>query len=434
MGERPGGSLYRILRISWEMNARTNTAILRGTTVAMALAAVSLGLYLNKARKDIARPVGGAKAAATPALPTATPPEPKVVRKSWEDLRSTNYAEFVAKLRAFGCPEQTVRDIVITEIAKAYALRRAEVRRQGKPYEYWRTQDPADPKIEREIAALQREQHKLVRDLFGIELASMRAQYWAEDNNPPEYDFLPEDKREKLMEMLARYDAKEEEIYSRSQGTPEPKDEQELRRLEQERAKELQALLTPEEREQYDMRYSTIAQTLRGYLGGIQPTEEEFQKLFRVYKKYEKDLSEGFMTVQATREQIRTPERVAAERGLQEEIRTTLGEARFAELQRSHDPAYETLVQVAQRFNLPSEIPAEVYNLKAQAEQQKFEVDSNSKLTPEQRLAALTAIAQETERALNSRLGPEVYQTYARAAGDWIEGLNQPDVQHRFSR
>ena len=47
---------------------------------------------------------------------------------------------------------------------------------------------------------------------------------------------------------------------------------------------------------------------------------------------------------------------------------------------------------------------------------------------------AQTVAAQETERALNSRLGPAVYQTYARSAGDWIEGLNQPDVQHRFSR
>lgn len=416
------------------MNARTNTAILRGTTVAMALTAVGLGLYVNKARRGIAPSSECAKVGVSASAPTTTASGPKVVRKSWDDLRATNYVEFVAKLRAFGCPEQTVRDIVITDIAKAYALRRAEVRRQGKPYQFWRVQDPADPNIERQIAALQREQHKLVRDLFGIELASARAQYWAEDSDPPDYAFLPEDKRDKLMEMLARYEAKEEEIYAHSQGTPEPKDEQELRRLEQERAKELQSLLTPEEREQYDMRYSTIAQSLRGYLGGIQPTEEEFQKLFRVYKKYEKDLSEGFMTVQATREQIRTPERLAAERGLQEEIRATLGEVRFAELQRSQDPAYETLVQVAQRFNLPSEIPAEVYNLKSQAEQQKFQIDSNPKLTPEQRLTALSAIARETERALTSTLGPEVYHTYARTAGDWIEGLNQPDVQHRFSR
>jgi hypothetical protein len=415
------------------MNARRNIALLCGTTGILIIAAIALTVSLNQ--RPIINLLSVQRSTATLRTSAPTPSartNAALPSITWSSLQATNYPEYIARLRAFGCPEQTVRDIVITDIAKLYAAKRAEVRRGGETYRFWRAQDPGDPNVERQLAALQREQHKLVRDLFGIELASVRAQYWADDNNQPDYDFLPSDKQQRLTELLARYEAKEEQIYSRSQGSPDLKDENELHRLEQERATELQALLSPEEREQYDLRYSAIAQNLRAQLGGIEPTEEEFKKLFRVYKKYEKDLSEGFTTDQATREQTRTPEREAAERAFQREMRAALGEARFAELQRSQDPAYETLVQVAQRFNLSRDIPAEVYSLKSQAEQQKFEIDSNPKLTPEQRLAALSAIARETERALSSTLGPDVYHTYARAAGDWIESLNQPEIQSSY--
>src|ERR1700749_813691 len=43
---------------------------------------------------------------------------------TWEQVTSTNYLEFVKNLRAIGCPEQTVRDIVTSEINRVYARRR----------------------------------------------------------------------------------------------------------------------------------------------------------------------------------------------------------------------------------------------------------------------------------------------------------------------
>src|ERR1700742_2319118 len=43
---------------------------------------------------------------------------------TWEQITSTNYLEFVKNLRAIGCPEQTVRDIVTSEINRVYARRR----------------------------------------------------------------------------------------------------------------------------------------------------------------------------------------------------------------------------------------------------------------------------------------------------------------------
>src|SRR5262245_35343538 len=44
----------------------------------------------------------------------------------WRSLESTNYALYIQNLRIFGCPEETIRDIIITDVAKNYARRRAE--------------------------------------------------------------------------------------------------------------------------------------------------------------------------------------------------------------------------------------------------------------------------------------------------------------------
>ena len=51
---------------------------------------------------------------------------------NWRALESTNYVQYIENLRAFGCPEETIRDIIITDIAKLYARRRAEYIRSGK--------------------------------------------------------------------------------------------------------------------------------------------------------------------------------------------------------------------------------------------------------------------------------------------------------------
>lgn len=45
----------------------------------------------------------------------------------WSQLESINYFTYVANLRAIGCPEQTVRDILSADVDSLYARRRAQL-------------------------------------------------------------------------------------------------------------------------------------------------------------------------------------------------------------------------------------------------------------------------------------------------------------------
>jgi hypothetical protein len=62
---------------------------------------------------------------------------------TWEQVQSTNYATLIKNLRAIGCPEQTIRDIVTSDVDRIYARRRVtEV--DFPNYQWWKsTPDPA---------------------------------------------------------------------------------------------------------------------------------------------------------------------------------------------------------------------------------------------------------------------------------------------------
>jgi hypothetical protein len=55
----------------------------------------------------------------------------------WSDIESTNYLEYITRLRAIGCPEPVIRDLITADINQLYSSR---VRATWSPpqFEYWR--------------------------------------------------------------------------------------------------------------------------------------------------------------------------------------------------------------------------------------------------------------------------------------------------------
>src|SRR5262245_26886461 len=68
-----------------------------------------------------------------------------VVRRlhfKWEDIESDDYPTYIANLREIGCPEPTIRDIIVADINQFYAKRQStEI---ASPDQQWWRSDP-DP-------------------------------------------------------------------------------------------------------------------------------------------------------------------------------------------------------------------------------------------------------------------------------------------------
>ncbi len=350
---------------------------------------------------------------------------------SWNAIESTNYQTYIANLRAIDCPSETIRDIIITDVAKLYAKRRAAIRAQGQPYRFWQTGDawengPArDPVIRKQLQDLESEQRELVKALLGVDLQAELAKYWnADDEQERMYGFLSAEKRQGVVEMQAKYDELEQEVYASSKGVMLDEDQEKLKRIQKQKEAELASLLTPAEFEEYDLRNSATASALRSQMSGFQPTEEEFRKIFGLQKTFDNDFSQAFDSTDASQSVIKAKAQQDAQEALNAEVKKTLGETRYKEWFRAQDGDYKALAQVAERFELPQDTAGKVYDMKQEAERQKQKIDGNPNLTADQRNLALAAVARETAKSVATTLGEKIFNAYQRANGQWLQSLS----------
>jgi len=72
-------------------------------------------------------------------------------QSSWSDLRTNDLKEFVRRLRAVGCPEETIKDLVLAQLNRGYSIKqRAIWQNNSNPSDYWMPYkqhfDPAEAK------------------------------------------------------------------------------------------------------------------------------------------------------------------------------------------------------------------------------------------------------------------------------------------------
>jgi hypothetical protein len=349
---------------------------------------------------------------------------------SWSGIESTNYQTYISNLHLIGCPEETIRDIIVADVAKLYARRRATIRARGPPYRFWKTGEASengptsDPGVRKQLQELETEQRDLVKELLGVDLQAELAKYsLGEDEQERIYGFLSPEKRQQAQALQARYDAMEQEVYARSKGFLLDEDQEKLRTIEKQREAELAGILSPEELEEYQLRNSATANNMRSQLTGLELNEEEFRKIFHLQKTFDEEFGEGFDSTDEMQMEAKAKAQRTAQDALNAELKKTLGETRYNEYVRAQDQDYKALTQLAERFDIPKETADQVYGMKQEAERQRQAIDSNPNLTVEQRNSALAAIARETENSLASVMGSRIFKAYQKSGGQWMDNL-----------
>lgn len=423
------------------MNSRRITLLLLVSNLALLVAVA----YLSQARK--------------PALQASTPPaEPQfivntvtqiAVRKfnatnslfaalagrplSWRSLESTNYFQFIENLRAFDCPEETIRDIIITDVAKLYGQRRAALRSQYPEPKFWQPHDPlgGPPEpvaLQMGLRELEKEQRTLVRQLLGVDLRLELARYSGESEAlERSYGFLPQAKQDQVRSLSQQYDDLEQAIYIRTRGWLLDADQEELRQLQRQRREQLATLLNTEEMEEYNLRFSETANSLRTVMTGFQPNEDEFRRIFRLQHAFDAEFEGAFDRADESAMTSLTRARDNAEEKLRAEIRNTLGPQRYAEYERSQNSDYRSLLQLGARVDMPVETANRIFAMKQAAEQAKMQVENNPRLSGEDRARNVAELARITTRAVQGTMGEDIYKIYQDNGGQWLGGLSVVD-------
>jgi hypothetical protein len=274
---------------------------------------------------------------------------------------------------------------------------------------------------------LEKEEQALVQGLLGVNVRRELARYALdEESELANIGFLSPDQQDRVVAVQEKYADLEQAIYQRAHGVFLDEDQEQLNQLHRAREAELAQILTPGELEEYQLRNSDTANTLRATLTGFQPTEDEFRKIFRLQETFDSEFNQAFDLTDDNALAVKAKAQQQAQEALNRELQKALGAERFAEYQRAQDTDYRTLRQLGDRFELGQEAISSVYDMKLAAERQKQLIEFNTNLTEEQRAQGLAALASETERSVSAVLGENAAKAYARSGSGWMSGLSTP--------
>lgn len=383
---------------------------------------IGLGYWMRRASQTSQPTLPPLSSKATRAVPesrTVIQIATNVMELDWRMVESQDYRQYISNLRAIGCPEQTIRDIIIADVNQLFAAKAKEwlATRQAAPF--WKAAGANNAALEAERiqkqVELNREKRRILQDLLGGDVAESSPRLDGLDAG--RYSFLPKEKQQQLMDLDAVYAAKMIEIFGRVPNPP-PEGDPRYQRLMADKENELAGILAPEEMEDYQVRFSRTADTVRRFLGAFEPTEDEFRRIFRAQQEFEKNFP-AFDSPRLDREQ--RDARIAAQQQMKEQLRAELGERRFYEyehevgLQRSH------FSKIASQYQLPKESLYNALDITWTSQEQAIRLRYDPALTAEQRQQTLASLRQQAELDLTRILGADALKAYLATRPAWVD-------------
>jgi hypothetical protein len=366
---------------------------------------------------------GRTKEAVTPPAITELTPSAGAVRLDWSSVEASDYEQYVKNLRAIGCPEETIYDIVVADVSTMFAMRaRTEI--PSKTWKYWDPQDAVPTRDEirnqRLRRELEQEKQELIVRILGPEALKFATKYdlWGgEAEADRKLAFLPESKRAGLEDIQSKFHQLEQAATDwDANGAVTEAAQQRIADLEKQERSEIAAVLTPDELLDYDLRTSPAAERLRAELNGFHPTEQEFRQLYTQRKAYEDQLNAAVdvrdRQVLAAREQ--TQEQIA------QQLKTSMGAARYGEYLRSADIDYQNALHVTNYLGKPEQVAGGIYDLKLRNDAAANQAAASTALTPAQRQAAFDQLRADAETQLKALLGDTGFATYLESNRWWM--------------
>lgn len=334
-------------------------------------------------------------------------------------LQSALATADTAALTAAGCPPEVIRWVSTGRAFDTFQARMRTLRPVRTDDRYWRRSGEEDnrsrgPRIEENRA--ERDFSEAVRQAYGEDLESM-----FNDRNSGR-SFLPAAKQEQLRRIERDYAEMEQQIESEQTDVQLPSDQEKLRLLRAEKERDIAAALTPEEREQFELRTSPTAANIRNRFGDAIQTEEEYRRIFALQKAFDDRFNHPNRDSSGPPSPDEMRARRDAEQKLQEDIRAAIDPAQWAAAQRASDPDLRTLNSLAQRLGLPPATADSVLATRETYAAQSMEINANSALSAQERRSQLQALATRARNELQGTLGAEGAQVFAQRA-QWMNML-----------
>lgn len=338
---------------------------------------------------------------------SAAPASARLSSADSEALRTALASGDLAALKAAGLPADVARDLALGKaLAKFQQKMQASRTATSGDGRWWRNRNAAKNREDELLA--RRELSAALLTALGDDLGMGGA-----DNT--QLAFLSAEKRAKLRGITQDYD----EMMAKfgASGVQLASDKEKVRLLKAERDRDIAALLTPDELADYELRTSPASATLRSRYGDAIESEEDFRKLYALQKAFDDKFPTDALMGRVTPEAMRA--RSDAQQQLQSDIRSALGDDKYAALRRASDPELKTLDSLVSRVGLPTNTTDKVAASRETYATESQRINADTSLTPAQRRTQIQDLGNRAKTELSSTLGSEVADAYAPRAS-WV--------------
>jgi plasmid stabilization system protein ParE len=336
----------------------------------------------------------------------------------WSQVESEDYREYMANLRAMGCPEMLVHDMILAELQDEFRKRRSRIQREPVPP--WAGADrrqALQQEYLRQLHALVEEQRSVMTELLGFA--------WSDEDN-----FLRDASTAILLGHLTDDQAIETaglfRIYSQRAGWIRigarnillDEDWEALAALDKELKAELELILTPGQWEETLMRtqyWEQLADEAHLHLAGL--TGSELRRLTQLYIQRVDAIAEGLIQSRVVSE----TEHAERQREIEADWLKVFGPAKAAALKRATDDRFQELVEFAQQRHLPPEMAVSAYEIRLATEQELQRLRADSLLDSSAIARQIEEVQATTLEALTRLLGSAHIGEYVARTGAWLD-------------
>jgi hypothetical protein len=356
-----------------------------------------------------------AKAPAPMAVTSSAPTNPRATQEidsgTWATLAADELPAMVEQLRTAGIPSHFVRALVAARVQEMFAARFKALRPDAASQTFWKNA-VVDPRIRAEEFKLYREQQKMLRELLGADAEPPETSIYSQRR----FETVPAAKLDEVKDALRQFEERRQEVYSTVVGVITPEHQRKVAALEKEHQATMAQILTPAELEEFNVRNSDVARSLRNELAAFNPTEKEFRAIYKLQSQIE-----PFTPNMSQEESQRRGE---AYNQAREQFKAMLGPDRAAEYVRASDFSYRQTSQLVSRLELPPETTTKVWDVKQDIEKRANELRRQSSLPPEERTKQLAALAEEGTTRVTELVGKRGIEAYKQQGGGfWLQGL-----------
>jgi hypothetical protein len=335
----------------------------------------------------------------------------------WSRIESTDYRRYMANLRAIGCPERVLEDIIIGDVKRLFAPKEAPFKSQLSVIQATPSSDgttePGSTRQEfglrKQLREIENEKQAVIKELLGIEIPLAPIRSW----HPRTYDryesalnTVPADKREPVRQIQESYWETSDQLNDKYGLRRTPEYLEEYTRINTDRKAQLAQVLTPQELADYEMRSTGIASRLGTYLSGVLVTADEFGEVFQLKNAVEAPYG-GSVRVDMTEAGV-TPEIQQKRQEAEQKIAEILGPERYKEYQLAQDSRFQALSDLGERFGIDREKVIQAYELQSKTMDPRLMSRYGLQQTPQ------AAEFQKSQTAIKELLGEPAYNALQR--------------------